>query len=351
VDFQVDAIEGEANPAEITAHLGSDQAADTITLTPDNSARIRVPGDQFVKYGKQVHFGVSLSDPAALLSAGVLPAGAAFDAADGEFHWTPDVTQLGAHTVDFRGVGADGAKVKATVNIQVDSGEPVVTAVVNAASRSSKLACSPGALASVEGRWLTEEPAAADSSGFADGLGGTRLLINGVTVPILAASRSELTFRCPDAAPGSDLEVVVQNSHGIAAPVRTTAQPAAPGIFSINGSGGGQGSVVLDDGHSLAMIRNYRFDALPALPGDHVTIYATGLDRLLNVRARLGTVSVAPDAVVALPDHPGVFQVEITVPRDMTPSNSVLLLLTGDTADGGSINTNSVEIAIESKAI
>ena len=277
----------------------------------------------------------------------MLPAGAAFDADGGVFSWTPDVTQAGAHTVDFTGIGADGVKATASVKIQVDSGEPVVTTVVNAASRSSKLACSPGALSGVQGRWLTEGSAAAGPSGGSDESAGTRLFVNGVAVPILAASASELTFLCPDAAPGSDLEVVVQNSRGIAAPVHSTVQQAAPGIFSINGSGGGQGSVVLDDGHSLAMIRNSRFDAQPAVPGDPVTIYATGLGRMMNVRALLGTVSVEPDSIAALEDHPGVFQVKITVPRDVTPSNTVPLLLTGDTPDGSPILSNSVEIAVE----
>jgi uncharacterized protein (TIGR03437 family) len=197
----------------------------------------------------------------------------------------------------------------------------------------------------VQGRWLTEGP------GSAEEFAGTRLLVNGVTVPILAASASELTFLCPDAAPGSDLEVVVQNSHGITAPVWSTVQPAAPGIFSIDGSGGGQGAVVLDDGHSLVMVRNHRFDALPAIPGDPVVIYATGLDRMTNLQVQLGTVSVKPDSVAMLADHPGVFEVKIIVPHDVTPSNTVRLLLSGDTADGSEVRTNSVEIAVEGKTI
>jgi uncharacterized protein (TIGR03437 family) len=350
-EFQVDAVDGKADQATITARLGGNVAADTITFAPDDSTRIRVPGDQFVKYGNEVRFRISASDPTAMLSAGVLPDRATFDATAGELHWTPDVTQLGAHTVDFIGIGANGVKVKASVNIQVDSGEPVVTAVVNAASRSSKLACSPGALASVQGRWLIEGPTAADPSRVSDEFARTRLLVNGVTVPILAGSASELTFLCPDVAPGSDLEVVVQNGHGITAPVRTTVQVSAPGIFSINGSGEGQGAVVLDDGHSLAMVRNHQFEALPAIPGDHVVVYATGLDRLTNFQVELGAVSVKPDSVATLADHPGVFEVKITVPHDVTPSNAVRLLLSGDTTDGSRVVTNSVEIAVEGKTI
>ena len=343
----MDATEGATKTAVITAQAGSDLVTDTIAIGSDPALRIRVPGDQFVKYGDEVRFHVSALDPAATLgTTDALPAGATFDPYSGDFHWVPGSTQAGIHEIHFTATGGS-ADSTAVVKVHVESGEPVITRVVNAATRSTKAACSPGAIASVEGRWLTDGSTGSDSSGASRELAGTKLLVNGSAASILTASATELTFLCPDAATGSELEVIAQTGHGITDFVRTTVRPAAPGIFSIDRTGGGQGIVMFDDGHTLAMIRNYRFDALPAMSGDRVTIYATGLDRLMNVQANLGNVQVVPDSVAVVPGHPGLFQVRITIPEETVWADALSLSLTGTTPEANTASTNFVSIAVE----
>jgi uncharacterized protein (TIGR03437 family) len=333
VEFQVDAVgSAAADGIVVAAQLGTDIVAEKLAIARDGSVPIHVPGRQFVKYGTQVRFPVSPSDPAATLSAGELPAGANFDAATGVFNWMPDGTQLGAHDITFTAVDATGAQATASVTVQVDSGEPVVTRIVNAASRSREAACSPGSIASIEGRWLN------------DG----RVWINGVAASILSASATELSILCPDSVPGSVLEMVVQTDRGISGPVRTTARTAAPGIFSVDGSGDGQGSVLLEDRPSLAMVRNYRLAAQPAMAGDRVVVYATGIDRLTNISAKLGDRQMAPAAMGPVADRPGLFWVAIVIPDGVTRDNQSALLLTGDTTEGTRLSTNQVSIAVES---
>jgi uncharacterized protein (TIGR03437 family) len=151
--------------------------------------------------------------------------------------------------------------------------------VVNAASRSSEVVCGPGAIASIQGRWFTDASTAPDPSGTSQELAGVRLFVNGRAVPIIRASATELNFLCPAGTSGSTLEVLVQTEHGTALPMQTTLQAAAPGIFSVDGSGSGQGAAVSCELRRLAMVRTYRFDAQPATAGDHGVVYATGLER------------------------------------------------------------------------
>jgi uncharacterized protein (TIGR03437 family) len=302
-----------------------------------------------VKYGNEVRFRASPLDPAATVSTGGLPAGANFDSTTGEFRWTPAGTQLGAHRIDFTAVDPAGGKTHASATVQVDTGEPMVTGVVNAASRSGEAACSPGAIATIEGRWLTGGAAVSDASGSSLLLAGTKVWANGTTVPILSASGTELTILCPDSVPGSEIQLVVETDHGMAKPFRTTARSAASGIFSLDGSGLGQGWVLREGAgtSTVAMIRNYRGAAQPAIPGEGLLIYATGIGQLSNVSVQIGEAKVPAAAINPVPNHPGVYQVAVSMPNISMQNGDLPLSLSGDGMEG-TVTTNTVSFAVES---
>jgi uncharacterized protein (TIGR03437 family) len=346
VEFQVDAV-SSGQGIVVAANLGSDVIRETLTVTPDRSTPIQVPGRRFVKYGTEVRFRVSPADPAATLSTGALPAGANFDSTTGEFRWTPDGTQLGAHDINFTAIDSTGGKASASVTIQVDTGEPVVTGIVNAASRSREAACSPGAIATIEGRWLTDGSAVSDPSGSSMELAGAKVWASGIAVPILSVSSTELDILCPDSVPGSELQFVVQTDHGVADPLRTTARSTAPGIFSLDGSGVGQGWVLLEGTNSAAMVRNYRVPAQPAIPGERLLLYATGIGSLTNISVQIGEFQAPPAAVNPVPNHAGLYEVVVDVPELVVQNDNIPLSLSGDSPEGSKVVTNKVSIAIE----
>ena len=348
LEFQVDAADAPSDQIVIAAQVGGETVTDTIAVVSDSALRLHAPGDRFVKYGSELQFSISASDPAAQISTAALPAGATFDSNAGEFRWIPDATQIGAQVVKFTATGLAGNQAAKSVVIQVDSGEPVATRVVNAASRSSKVACGPGAIAAVQGRWFLNTQAVSDFSGASQELGGAKVLVNGVAAQLLSASETELTFLCPQALPGTTLEITAQTDHGIAAPITTAALAAAPGLFSIDGSGAGQGSAVLEDGSTLAMVRNYRLSAQPATAGSRIKLYATGLDMLQAIRVQVGETQVTPDGIVDVANRPGMAEVSLMLPEGMTHTGSIAVLLSGNTPDGSVVHTNMVTIAIES---
>jgi uncharacterized protein (TIGR03437 family) len=332
VEFEIEgATPGE--DVEVSATLGDQTIQDAITVRPDRSKPIQVPGRQFVRYGTELRFPVSTADSSATVTTGELPVGATFDSAINEFRWTPVSSQIGTHEVRFTAIHSTGENVAASVSVQVESGEPIVTRIVNAASRSPQLACGAGAIAAVEGRWLT-----GDSS---------KLRVNGNIVPILSASATELTFLCPDAIAGSDIQIAVETERGMAAPIQTTARVAAPGLFTVDGSGAGQALILEANTNRVAMVQNARLAARPARRGDPLLIYATGVDHLTNAAVRIGELQVTPTAILAVPNQPGVFQVAVTLPAGLDANTDVPLRLSGVASDGFSVRTNVVTIAVE----
>ena len=235
----------------------------------------------------------------------------------------------------------------ASVTVQVDSGGPVVTGVVNAASRLREAACSPGAIATIEGRWLANGTTVTDPTGGSLELAGTKVWANGAAVPVLSASGEELNILCPEAAPGSELEFVVQTDHGTADPVRTKALSASPGLFSLDGSGKGQGRVSPPDTNHTAMIRNYQTAGQPVAAGEQVVSYGTGLGNLTDISLQIGESEVTGAIVTPVPERPGLYQIRFTIPS-IAPGNNIPLLLSGNTPEGIRVSTNTVSIAVES---
>jgi uncharacterized protein (TIGR03437 family) len=289
---------------------------------------------------------VSSSDPSATLSASDLPAGATFDAASGVFQWVPGIASQGTHRIVFKEVGrAGGAVVEGTI-LEVDSGTPVVARVVNSASRSETASCSPGAIASLEGRWLVEGPARSDSTGHSTELSGTVVRVNGIEVPVLSVSDSRVDFLCPAAVPGSILKIALQTLTGMAQPIQTVSRETTPGIFSLDGSGTGQGMIMHSGTSTMAMTPNYRYFSRAALPDEPVTIYATGITAAEEILVVAGGVEATPQSIVATPDLAGIYQVSVRLPSGSADGDMSISLKVKMSA-GSVVTSNDVSISTE----
>ena len=347
VTFRIDAISPVNDHAtRITAQLGANVVQETVSLD-SLPGPLGVPGYLYAKYGTQVQFHVSPSETAATLAASGLPSGAVFDSASGLFQWVPGVASQGTHHITFTEVSPAGGSVTADSILEVDSGTPVVTRVVNAASRSAAAACSPGTIASLEGRWLVEGQAASDPTGHSTELSGTMVKVNGIEVPILSASISRVDFLCPRAVPGSTLQIALQTSTGLAQPIKTVSQETTPGIFSLDGSGTGQGVITHSGTATMVMTPNYQYSSRAALPDQLVTVYATGIAAAQEVSVTAGGVEVSPQSIVAIPDSPGMYQVSVHLPPGLADGD-MPITLKSKTLDGSLVTSNDVSLAAES---
>ena len=99
-------------------------------------------------------------------------------------------------------------------------------------------------------------------------------------------------------------------------------------------------------GSSLVMVRNYRYAAQPAQPGDVIALYATGMDGASKASVRIGNTEVEPISLDKVPGLPGLWLLSVTVPQGEA-GNAVGLSIVGRMSNGASVPSNQIRIAIE----
>jgi uncharacterized protein (TIGR03437 family) len=151
--------------------------------------------------------------------------------------------------------------------------KPVVAAVTNAASYGAAIA--PGQMVVVFGSAMGPTklvPLQQDPSGLVSTqIGGVRILFNGVPAPMVYASATQCSAVVPylgaiDATTNIQVEYQGVRSDPLAIPAAATA----PGLFTTNFTGQGQGTVINDDNITA------NSPATPAKPGAVVILWGTG---------------------------------------------------------------------------
>jgi uncharacterized protein (TIGR03437 family) len=160
-----------------------------------------------------------------------------------------------------------------TINQAAAPGFPAVSILGSAATGTSPFAA--GQLISIYGSSLG--PAA--GSGLQLGTSGvvttsnagTQVLFDGTAAPILYTSAGQVNVVIPCAVAGqSSTQMVVQYMGAQSAPLTMALSPAAPGIFTADGSGQGQAAALNPD-------NSFNSPSNPAPIGSIVTFYATGV--------------------------------------------------------------------------
>lgn len=156
---------------------------------------------------------------------------------------------------------------------QFDLINPVVSSVGSSANGYAPF--SAGQLISIYGSQLGSAAGAGPQLG-PDGIvgtlnHGTRVLFDGLPAPILFARADQINTAIPCALSGHSITQMVVENHGVqTAPMTIPLNEAAPGVFTANGTGAGQGAILNQD-YSINGPSN------PASRGSTVMIYATGL--------------------------------------------------------------------------
>lgn len=218
--------------------------------------------------------------------------------------WTP-VFPTAQVTVTVNAESTEGLKGKMSVTgrLQTNAQPPVVGqgAIVNGASYASATPVAPGSLITVFGSKLAQAKASASSLPLPTELGGSSIVLAGRQAPLLFASDGQVNAMIPfGTAVNTQQQVIVMRGSTISVPQGVTVSAVAPGIFTSDGSGKGQGTIFLGNSKNLAD------HAHPARAGDVVVIYCTGLG---EVQPPVSTGSPAPSA----PPATTVNQVKVTI--------------------------------------
>ena len=336
--------------ATLTATLGDSRVQDSIVVMPGSGPVVKAPSYLLAAWGVPVGFTVIAVDPDDIpvqLAAGKLPAGASFDAARGTFTWTPSASQQGEYMITFTASNSARQFTSAETTVVVDSGKPALTA-------PQPLNCSPNAIASVHGKWLTAaDTLLSEPSGGALESRGIAVLINGQAAPVLFSSATKVGFLCPALDPGAQLSLVVKTPKGPTEALTGTMLAASPAIFSLDGSGQGQGMVSFSDTGELAMERSYLTAGHPAQPGDEVVIWATGLgwagvmpSGVLMVK--IGGAYAVPLSVQPVSGRAGLSAIHVLVPEPAPAGAAVSVQLELLSPDSQQVSSNTVTAAFES---
>ncbi len=262
--------------------------------------------------------------------------------------WTPE-NQVAQVTVtanaSIPGTGLQG-QTQVQLGVQSLGSTPVVGsgAVVNGASFAKQAPVAPGSLISIFGSSLALNPGSA-ALPYPVTLGGSTILLAGQSAPLLYANNGQLNAIVPygiNVNTAQDLYIAVGSSISPAQPVTLAA--AAPGVFTTNGSGSGQGSVV---GVNANQVQTLADADHPVTAGEAVVIYCTGLGEvkpsvqtgypapLAPLSYSVNPVSVTIGGLPAkvlfaglAPTYAGLYQVNALVPNGVTPGNQVPLFIT-----------------------
>jgi uncharacterized protein (TIGR03437 family) len=244
---------------------------------------------------------------------------------------------------------------------------------VNGANFEPSRPLSPGVIASVFGSQMSDGTAQAPIVPLPKEMEGTKVLIDGIEAPLFFVSSAQVNFQVPyEVAPGERTLTVMRDGQ-VGNEISIQVQPLSAGIFRL---GIGEYGAIINATKKnfpfpASFQQQYGINASPALPGDVLEIYATGLGPLSRaVASGAGAPDGTPgnDLAVALtdikvlfsnqnpnvfgrtpqfvglsPNFVGLFQVNVAVPLSSAPNPRTPIFL--DVPAVGL--SNRVEIAIE----
>ncbi len=233
-------------------------------------------------------------------------------------------------------------------------GPPVISldGVVDAASYcaySSRCYLAPGQLASVFGSQLAYTTAHAAALPLPAQLGTTRLLVNGAPAELVHAEFGQINFRVPELPAGATRLFVQAERDGQKSNlVSVPCTSGAPGIFTVDSSGAGYGAILHANTARLVSAAD------PAVPGEYLEIYVTGLGGTLFGNAVekptvvlfgpgiTGTIELQPSYAGLAPGFPGLYQVNVRIPAGAPRGDHMRLEL----RTPFNLTSNMVDLAI-----
>ena len=227
--------------------------------------------------------------------------------------------------------------------------------VLNGASYTPSVA--PGSIAAVFGAFNIGTPAGASGVPLPFTLAGLALQFDGyVNAPLFYAGSGQANIQVPWELAGqfqTSLQATANSQ--ISGSVTVNLAPFAPGIFSVNGQGTGQG-VILDSAYHVTGATN------PATRGNIVQIFCTGLGAVSHQPATgapaptsppLATTTANPAVTIGgvqaevvfsglAPGSVGEYQVNVKVAAGVVPGSALPVVISI-----GGVNSNTVTMAVK----
>ena len=228
----------------------------------------------------------------------------------------------------------------------------------------------PGSIAAIFGTNLNDSSTVLFSSFGPDGnlvtmLADAQVTINGEAAPLFYSTLSQLGIQIPTDLTGTSatIEVTVgfvdDEALLTSGPMTISLDTFAPGIFTFNQTGKGQGAILIANTNTLAAPTGSDpfGNARPAIPGEFITIFCTGLGPVTpalptGVPATSNMTVAAPTVTIdgvsgvvefsgMAPGFVGLNQVNVQVPFGTRSADDIPVVLTI-----GGKQSNTVTMAV-----
>jgi uncharacterized protein (TIGR03437 family) len=219
----------------------------------------------------------------------------------------------------------------------ISSSSPAISSggVVNAAGFApSPAPVAPGSIVSIFGSALATATTQTSTVPLPSTVSGTQVLMNGLAAPLFFVSPGQINAQIPwEMAAYSSMGVQVLSSSGESKTASANLAQSAPGVFTTSG---GAGVVVHASNSTLVSTSS------PAVPGEYLTLYGSGLGPVNNPPASggaapgsplsqclsqptvmMGGVSAAVSFCGLTPGLVGLYQVNLQVPTGVATGSAV----------------------------
>jgi uncharacterized protein (TIGR03437 family) len=163
---------------------------------------------------------------------------------------------------------------------------------------------------------------------------GVGVTINGTAVPVSFVSNTQVNFLVPATLLPGTAQIQTTNNGLTSAAVTVNVDPLAPAFFT-SGVNAASGNVYIAAEHAngtligpAATIKN----ATPAEPGETIMLFATGFGptaasgEVLAVAPAIVIDGISADVSFAGLVGPGLYQINVTVPSNVTLGQDVLVV-------------------------
>jgi uncharacterized protein (TIGR03437 family) len=212
---------------------------------------------------------------------------------------------------------------------------------------TSPAVVAPASIAIAKGEALarvTEQAQPLVDKTFPLSVAGTTVAVNGHSSQILFVSPSQVNFVVPAAIANEPAEVIVTNADGYRSRTTVSVAQSAPGLFSTNGMGFGEGVILNADTLQAAP-----FD--PASGVLRLSVFATGVGNASNVSVKAAGHSLTVESINTSPDLPGLDEIHVRVPAAFRGVGTVNLLVQADGRESNPVDIRFTAMATPSVLI
>jgi uncharacterized protein (TIGR03437 family) len=286
--------------------------------------------------------------------------------------WNPPVpasgVTLNAVFIEYTGgtSSAINGSTSVTGNVTAPGADapPAVSAVQNGADYLGTVQITPGAWATLRGAGLASGPAVQQNIPYTNSLLTTQVTMQGQSLPLYYVSPNQVNALIPQGVnQGNQQLTVTRDGNNKSVGINVQVINPQPGIFSVDSSGTGQGSIQIANTGYIAGPTSTNPPQKPVARGQFISIYCNGLgpvngtpplngspaanSPLLSTTATpvvtIGGIQAPPPSFSGLaPGLVGLYQVNVQVPTSVTSGDSVPVSLTI-----GGVTSNTVTIAVQ----